>query len=671
MTEWYVSTTGASGNAGTIGSPWDFDSARTGHSGSIQPGDGVWLRGGTYASTDTKKQFTLSGTALADIVFRAYNPSALNIRDINADPTQMERVIFQHTQTSAAPTSGATTAAATAGGASSLNVAKAAGVNQAVIIGQQINVASGPAAGIYIINANTTIVQNTTTAVPVLPNVRSTGTAGGETITLTLTPSNVDFCEVTGSFITFWNIEFSGICSLRSINIGGAMLSTFLITNDGLKVVNCIFHDDIGAGVFLEKSSGEVELYGNLVYNHGGAKGDGGGHGMYLHHDDPTKFLNVEANCFFNDHGWSLQFFDSSGSPINRFKLKNNIAFNSGQLNTLTAAGGPDSTSFAVGGSTAGLVSEADVIGNHCFQIDGRGDRGLDFGTNQPLGPNVRCMNNYLHVSGTGFATMYASAVAATTGSFQHTGNTYRTYRSQTAPQFNGHCVQIGEAGSTAKPGQYTWGGNKYYRNVTATGACGDETGGNGQPFAFNRPGASCANRRLTGTGTTFSEACGFPTSGQAADTVGPDPSVTESYVIKADKYETGRGWIVYYNYGNLTNIPVDLSSVLAVNDIYVIHDVRNIWAGMSGQGGSPVIGPSTYAGGTITVPNTQLSDPAVVGGQPGIGFEVNPPATAPRFNAFLVRKVGHAPTPPQGAGSRKRNPGSYQSFSSSGSSGL
>jgi hypothetical protein len=61
LSDWYVSPTGVVGNTGTEGSPWDLASALTGHSGAIQPGDTVWMLGGSYAQAATFS-VTVSGT---------------------------------------------------------------------------------------------------------------------------------------------------------------------------------------------------------------------------------------------------------------------------------------------------------------------------------------------------------------------------------------------------------------------------------------------------------------------------------------------------------------------------------------------------------------------------------------------------------------------------------
>src|SRR3982074_1163566 len=45
---WHVGPNGSSSNVGTASQPWSLTYALSGASGKIQPGDTVWLHGGTY-----------------------------------------------------------------------------------------------------------------------------------------------------------------------------------------------------------------------------------------------------------------------------------------------------------------------------------------------------------------------------------------------------------------------------------------------------------------------------------------------------------------------------------------------------------------------------------------------------------------------------------------------
>jgi len=66
--DFYVSPTGTSSNNGTISSPWDIHTALS-HPASVQPGDTIWVRGGTYRGPI---RCELNGTSTSPIIVRRY-----------------------------------------------------------------------------------------------------------------------------------------------------------------------------------------------------------------------------------------------------------------------------------------------------------------------------------------------------------------------------------------------------------------------------------------------------------------------------------------------------------------------------------------------------------------------------------------------------------------------
>lgn len=66
----YVTTNGTSAGDGSSAQPWDLATALNGANGRVQPGDTVWLRGGTYRVGAINSN--LVGTAAAPIVVRQY-----------------------------------------------------------------------------------------------------------------------------------------------------------------------------------------------------------------------------------------------------------------------------------------------------------------------------------------------------------------------------------------------------------------------------------------------------------------------------------------------------------------------------------------------------------------------------------------------------------------------
>ena len=67
---WFAAPAGSSTGDGSS-RPWDLQTALHGGNGSVQPGDTVWLRGGTYTSA-TPLTSTLVGTPSAPVVVRQY-----------------------------------------------------------------------------------------------------------------------------------------------------------------------------------------------------------------------------------------------------------------------------------------------------------------------------------------------------------------------------------------------------------------------------------------------------------------------------------------------------------------------------------------------------------------------------------------------------------------------
>jgi len=66
--DWYVAPNGSSQGNGSLASPWDLWTA-LGAPAGVQPGDTIWIRGGTYSGTFSSY---LSGTTSSPIVVRQY-----------------------------------------------------------------------------------------------------------------------------------------------------------------------------------------------------------------------------------------------------------------------------------------------------------------------------------------------------------------------------------------------------------------------------------------------------------------------------------------------------------------------------------------------------------------------------------------------------------------------
>src|ERR1700690_1178515 len=86
-TDHYAAPAGTSSGDGSIGSPWDLQTALN-QPGSLQPGDTVWLRGVTYrAPTSEGFMSHLNGTAASLIIIRNYNGARATIDGLHTQYT--------------------------------------------------------------------------------------------------------------------------------------------------------------------------------------------------------------------------------------------------------------------------------------------------------------------------------------------------------------------------------------------------------------------------------------------------------------------------------------------------------------------------------------------------------------------------------------------------------
>jgi dUTPase len=69
--QWYAATTGSPSGDGSINNPWDLQTALY-QPTSVQPGDTIWVRGGTYGNGTGIFYAQLVGTAQAPIIVRQY-----------------------------------------------------------------------------------------------------------------------------------------------------------------------------------------------------------------------------------------------------------------------------------------------------------------------------------------------------------------------------------------------------------------------------------------------------------------------------------------------------------------------------------------------------------------------------------------------------------------------
>jgi hypothetical protein len=111
------------------------------------------------------------------------------------------------------------------------------------------------------------------------------------------------------------------------------------------------------------------------------------------------------------------------------------------------------------------------------------------------------------------------------------------------------------------------------------------------------------------------------------------DPTQNE-VIVRANKYEKGRGHVVVYNWEKKAEVEADLAKVLAPGDEFAIWDVQNL-------SGAPVV-IGKFTGQSISLPMELTAKTMRLGDFEGAYHAnyLNLPHTSAAFGVYLVRKT-------------------------------
>jgi hypothetical protein len=308
---------------------------------------------------------------------------------------------------------------------------------------------------------------------------------------------------------------------------------------------------------------------------------------MYLQNNVGTKIV---ANNFIGDNAdEGIQIYGSGTASIIGFDVTGNSLYNTGSWPTpnyqynLIIAGGE-------------VRQNIQVQNNYSYFPSASGGGSVNVGQ-YTIGQDATVQNNVFAGGSSGFS------MDGQAGPVVFTGNVVSTNSTALAT------IGLGLfSGQTLA--NYTWNNNTYYGGNAFTTATYD-----GNNFS-NTQYLTFQNWQL---------ATGF----DASSTYTPNsPTGTWTY-IQPNQYEQKRANITIYNWNLSPSVPVNLSSVLSVNDQYVILDAQNFYG--------PAVASGTYTGGTVSIPMTGLTKAAP------IGFAA-PAHTAPQFGTFVVMPASSAP---------------------------
>ncbi len=435
--------------------------------------------------------------------------------------------------------------------------------------------------GVYYGNYNSAL--NGTAANPI--TVRN---YQGQRVSLDGQGGAYNVLTINGSYTWFWGLEVVDTTDIRvSTNTLPTNAAGVVVYGVGISCIDMVVHDTAESFAAFNAASNGV-FYGNLAYYNGYVGTDRNhGHGMYMQNNVGSKTI---ANNFVGDNGdEGMQIYGSNTAQIIGFNITGNTLYNTGSWPNpnyhfnLLLGGGATRQNIQVQNNYSYLTPSANAGGNSLGQYT--------------IGQNVTATNN---VFAGGNIALYADGES---GPVVFSGNI--VYAIPSAAQL----VQLGLfTGQTLS--SYTWNNNTYY------GLNGFYLGTyDGNNFGPTTNGTFQNWQLQTGLDSTSTYTPNAPTG-------------TWTY-IQPNQYEQKRANITIYNWNLSASVAVDLSSVLSVNDQYVILDAQNFYG--------PAVASGTYEGGTVSIPMTGLTKAAA------IGFTA-PAHTAPQFGTFVVMLASSVP---------------------------
>jgi hypothetical protein len=340
-----------------------------------------------------------------------------------------------------------------------------------------------------------------------------------------------------------------------------------------LSFINLIVHDETGEGIYLSQIASNNLVYGCVIYNNGWRSPDNAeGHGIYAQGRNANQ--DIADNIVFDNSGVCLHIYDNATNEhISGITLDGNVGFNAGAIQNVRSY-----TDWVVGVDVPGINADDIVFENNMgyFPESSNVDDAAQIGRDGVNG-GVAVLNNFLPAG----LEMNNWTITAVSGN-------------SLAAQPGQYATTINQSASLAA----AWDDNAYLVPAGAGGFLA-----NGIAFDFAEwqadTGFDANSVYLVGT-----------------------PSGTRVFV-QANFYEPGRANIIVYNWGNLTNVAVDASSVLSPGAPFAVRNAEDFFAPPVLSGvftNQPLSLPMT--GLTVAVPN---------------GPMITPPPTGPTFNVFVL----------------------------------
>lgn len=384
-------------------------------------------------------------------------------------------------------------------------------------------------------------------------------------------------------YVILRDLEMYSLDTNRSsIEIGAGFNPTDLHIVNGiasyspnLSFINLVVHDEIGEGIYLSQAASNNLIYGCVVYNNGWRSLDNAeGHAIYAQGMNVNQ--EIADNIVFNNAGVGLHIYDNhSGAHLSGITLDGNVAFNAGAIQNVRYY-----RDMLVGVDAPAIGADRIVFQNNMGyfpRVPGQDDA-AQLGR-QGVNGSVAILNNYLPQG----LEMNNWVIAAVTENVVGT-------------QWPNYAISLNQTLTTLAA---ACNGNTYLVPAGGGGFLLDDADALGFSAWQNATGYD-ANSTLS---------------------VG-NPSGTKVF-IRPNRYEPGRANIIVYNWNNLTNVPVDVNSILTPGEPYQVRNAEDYYA--------PPVLSGTFNGQPLDLPMTGL--PVAVPN----GSMTTPPPTGPTFNVFVL----------------------------------
>ena len=410
--------------------------------------------------------------------------------------------------------------------------------------------------------------------------------------------------RINGGYTWFLNFEITNTeTGTRKIAISGSnpperRANSVDDAGVATKIINLVIHDT-GQGIQAANHVNGNEYYGNIIYNNGWDAPDRThGHGNYIQNSAGSKKL--EDNWFFNQFSQNSQVFGSSLAAARNLIWIGNVFFNGSQT-----WWGPN-------------ISNITVTENYTYKHTFKLGQNLDMSNT-----TADVQHNYF-MDGV-FLDEFAQNI---------------TFKNNTVWRGTNDPTVYLQLQNFWAPAKFTIDNNVYYKcgmNLPNGEIRVDYKGAKQRLPIIKRFNGFFAFNRVTGsqqviyayTKKSWIDDFQFDRNSTFIDTA---PSGLKVFV-RPNRYASGRGNIIIYNWDQAATVNVDVSSVLAPGDTYELRNVQDYFGDIQ---------TGTYSGALIAINMVGRTMARPIGYDQVTTWYHNPlqTITFPKFGGFVLIKT-------------------------------